>query len=192
MKAALVTTMLAVSLSACYSTKPAQTTFDRPYSEKNRAGDPIVAVYFGRIPCAAQGCEMRKVELVLYGREAGRFPTSYWLGQVGVGQGNERVVSEGTWTVRQGVTDYPQALVYALDANADPTLRYLWHVNDEVVLVLNAEMRPRAGNGAWGYMLSRDCAAYGPRSYSYDQVAGRFVTQPSSEAVCSELQLPQG
>jgi hypothetical protein len=53
-------------------------------------------------------------------------------------------------------------------------------------------MRPRAGNGAWGYMLSRDCAAYGPRSYSYDQVAGRFVTQPSSEAVCSELQLPQG
>ncbi len=193
MRAPLGLTMLcAVFLSACRSTSPVQTTFERPYPERNGAGDPIVAIYVGRIPCAVQSCEMRKVELVLYGREAGRVPTTYWLGQVGVGESNERVVREGTWSVRRGVVDYPQGLVYVLDANADPTLEYLWRVNDEVGLVLNEDMRPKTGNAAWGFMLSRDCAPYGPRSYPYDQRARRFIAAPTKQTACSKLLSPEG
>jgi hypothetical protein len=80
---------------------PVQTTFDPPYAERNGAVDPILGVFFGRIPCAIKGCEMRKVELVLYGSE--QVPTTYWLGQVGVGMGNGWLVQQGTWTGRRGV-----------------------------------------------------------------------------------------
>lgn len=59
---------------------PVQTTFDPAYQQRNSGGDPIVAVLEGRIPYAIQGCEKRKVELVLYGRDAGQVPTTYWLG----------------------------------------------------------------------------------------------------------------
>ena len=184
------TSMLAIVgvvavLTGCIHTEPVQTTFDRPYPERNSAGDPILAVFVGRIPCAVEGCEMRKVELVLYGREGGQVPTTYWLGQVGVGMGNERVVREGNWSGGRGVPEYPQALVYTLDANADPSLQHLWRVDDEVVLVLDQSLRPRAGNGAWGYMLSRDCAPYGPRTYAYDKRTKRFVAPTSNRFTCS-------
>jgi hypothetical protein len=152
-----------------------QTTFDPAYPERNGAGDPIVAVFEGRIPCAIQGCEIRKVELVLYGRDAGRIPTTYWLGQLRVGMGNDRLVQQGAWIVRRGLQEYPDGLVYALDSSADPSLRYLWRVNDEIVLVLDQNLRPQAGNAAWGSMLSRDCTPYGPKTYPYDERAKRFV-----------------
>jgi hypothetical protein len=187
MKTAMMLAIVVVVavLTGCMHTKPVQTTFDRPYPERNSASDPIVAVFVGRIPCAVEGCEMRKVELVLYGREGGQVPTTYWLGQVGVGMGNDTVVREGTWSGRRGVPEYPQALVYTLDANADPSLQHLWRIDDEVVLVLDQNLRPRAGDGAWGYMLSRDCAPYGPRTYAYDKRTKRFVVPTSNRFICS-------
>lgn len=185
MKTAVIATVLSLFLSVgCASSGPIQTTFDRPYPARNAAGDPIVAVFLGRIPCASHACEMRKVELVLYGREQGLVPTTYWLGQVGVGSGNDRVVEEGAWSGRRGVPDHPGALVYALDAPADRSLQYLWRVSDAVVLVLDQSMTPRPGNAAWGYMLSRDCAPYGPRTYPYDERARRFVAV-AAESNCS-------
>jgi hypothetical protein len=192
MKAAIMALVVVVvaTLIGCMHTEPVQTTFDRPYPERNSAGDPILAIFVGRIPCAVEGCEMRKVELVLYGREGGRVPTTYWLGQVGVGMGDERVVQEGTWSGRRGVPAYPQAQVYTLDANADPSLRHLWRVDDEVVLVLDERLQPRAGNAAWGYMLSRDCAPYGPRTYAYDKGAKRFVVPSSNRFTCSRAATP--
>jgi len=172
-----------LSLSGCVHGSPVQTTFDPPYPERNSAGDPIVPVFEGRIPCAVPGCAMRKVELVLYGRDAGRIPTSYWPGQVEVGMGSDRVVQQGAWTARRGLQEYPNGSVYQLDSSADPSLRYLWRVNDDIVLVLDQNLRPRAGNAAWGFMLSRDCTAYGPRAYAYDERAKRFVT-PSATSNC--------
>jgi hypothetical protein len=191
MKASMLAMVVAVAvLTACIHTQPPQTTFDRPYPERNSAGDPIFAVFVGRIPCAVEGCEMRKVELVLYGREGRQVPTTYWLGQVGVGLSNERDVREGTWSAGRGVPEYPQARVYTLDGNADPTLRHLWRVDDEVVLVLDQSLRPMAGNGAWGYMLSRDCAPYGPRTYAYDKRTKRFAVPPSNRFTCSRATAP--
>ena len=182
-------TLSALSLIGCVHHEPVQTTFDPPYPERNSAGDPILAVFAGRIPCAVMGCEMRKVELVLYARDDAHVATTYWLGQIGVGMGNDRVVQQGTWAGRRGAQDYPDALVYALDKSAEPSLQYLWRVNDEVLLVLDQNMRPRAGNGAWGFMLSRNCAPYGPRPYPYDQRARRFVASaigylPARKVTC--------
>lgn len=184
MKRAAIVTMLSVVLAGCVSSAPVQTTFDRPYPARNSAGDPIVAVFVGRIPCASSACEMRKVEIVLYGRERGWVPTTYWMGQIGVGLANDRVVEEGTWSERRGAQDYPGATVYALDRPADRSLQYLWRVNDEVLLVLDQSMRPRAGNAAWGYMLSRDCAPYGPRHYPLDERTQRFIAAPG-DSTCS-------
>jgi hypothetical protein len=181
----LLTTLSVLSLAGCAYRQLAQKTFDPPYPERSSAGDPILAVFVGRIPCVVNGCNMRKIELVLYGRDDGRVPTTYWLGQVGVGMGNDWLVQLGTWTDRRGVQGYPDAFVYVLDTNADPSLRYLWRVNEEVVLVLDQSMRPRAGNGAWGFMLSRDCTPYGPRTYLYDQRAKRFVAPASSGSSCA-------
>ncbi len=181
----LLTTLSVLSLAGCVHRELVQKTFDPPYPERSSAGDPILAVFVGRIPCVVTSCDMRKIELVLYGRDSEQVPTTYWLGQVGGRMGNAWLVQRGTWTGRRGVQQYPDALVYVLDSNADPSLQYLWRVNDEILLVLDQSMRPRAGNGAWGFMLSRDCTPYGPRTYLYDQRAKRFVAPPSSGSGCA-------
>jgi hypothetical protein len=143
-------------------------TFDPPYPETNANGDPILTVLVGRIPCAVAACERLKVQLVLYESRKDRTPTTYWLGIVGT-RGNERVVTQGTWDVRQGVEGYPDALVYVLDDHTNKDLRYLWRVNDHILLPLDQHMSPKVGNAAWGYMLSRDDTPYGPRTFIYNQ-----------------------
>jgi hypothetical protein len=140
--------------------------FEPPYPQFNAAGDPILAVFEGRIPCDEANCELRKVGLVLYERPVREAPSTYWLGIVGVGLGNDRTVIQGTWTVREGVKDFAEAVVYELDANAPEDLQRHWRVSDDVLLPLDHGMRPRAGNAAWGYMLSRYRAPYGPRTYT--------------------------
>lgn len=84
-------------------------------------------------------------------------------------RGNDRIVTQGRWDIRQGVAGYPGARVVALDALADADLRYFWRVNDDIALVLDEGMKPRPGNSAWGYMLSRYHAPYGPRTYTWLQ-----------------------
>jgi hypothetical protein len=142
-------------------------SFDPPYPETSISGDPILAVLEGRIPCSSASCSMRKVTLVLYEKKEGA-PASYWLGIIGT-HGNDRVVTQGNWETRRGVTDYPDALVYVLDSSVDGDLRYFWRVNDNIVLPLDERMSPRVGNAGWGYMLSRYDAPYGPRTYTYLQ-----------------------
>ncbi|MGB8765434.1 MAG: hypothetical protein WCD07_11685 [Burkholderiales bacterium] len=107
-----------------------------------------------------------KVWLVLYQNRNTKAPTTYWLGVVGVGKGNDRTVTQGTWILHRGVKDYPEAVVYELDSNTPQDLRYYWRLNENILLVLDQNMSPKAGNGAWGYMLSRDTAPYGPKTYN--------------------------
>jgi hypothetical protein len=181
----LLPTILLVALLGCVH-HPVQTTFDPAYPERNGAGDPAVAVFEGRIPCDIQGCEKRKVELVLYGRDAGRTTTTYWLGQVKDGAGDDRLVQQGTWSVQRGLRGYPNGLVYVLDSSADPSLRYLWRVNDDIVLVLDQNLQPQVGNAAWGFMLSRDCTPYGPKTFPYDKRRKKFVPS-ANESHCVPL-----
>lgn len=176
MKTSLLTTMLlALTLTGCVHSDIVLKSFDPPYPKRNENGDSIFAVYEGRTPCGAEDCEKLKVELVLYRNPATQAPTTYWLGLIGVGQGNNRIVTQGNWSTTRGAQDYPEAVVYALDANTDSERRYYWRVNQDILLALDQNMRPKVGNAAWGYMLSRDATPYGPRTYRYDQRTRRFL-----------------
>jgi hypothetical protein len=141
-------------------------TFDPQYPQFNASGDPIYVVMEGRIPCEIVGCNMLKVALVLYQKSQDHRPSTYWLGVVGT-RGNDRVVTEGNWEIKHGVEGYPEATVYALDSDAGVGLRNFWQVNESILLLLDEAMRPRSGNGAWGFMLSRNAAPYGPRRYTW-------------------------
>ena len=142
----------------------APTTFDPPYPELNRNGDPILAVFEGRIPCDGEDCQMLKVGLVLYQNRETKAPTTYWLGRIGL-WGNDRAVTEGNWTMQRGIKEYPEATVYKLDSNAPPNLQFFWRVNENILLPLDRDMSPKVGNSAWGYMLSSYTQPYGPRTY---------------------------
>jgi len=182
MKAHVLAIALAsVASAGCLHPGPVQKTFDRPYPERDATGNPILAVFVGRIPCAAPGCDMRKVELVFYAGAGGTMPVTYWLGQVGVGLGNERQVRTGAWTERRSVHGYPEATAYVLDDGVDPSLRRFWRVTDDILLPLDDDLRPRPGNGAWGSMLSRDPTPYGPRTYLYDERTRRFSGSAPSD-----------
>jgi len=166
--AAIVAVAVILVLLNNHQHRRISTTFDPPYPETNANGDPIGAVLEGRIPCSMTDCEKLKVQLVLYENRKEKTPTTYWLGIVGA-SGNDRVVTQGAWEIRRGVEGYPEALVYALDQHADEDLRYFWRVNDNILLLLDRRMSPKAGDAAWGYMLSRYDAPYGPRTYNYRQ-----------------------
>jgi hypothetical protein len=143
-------------------------SFAPTYPETDVSSAPILAVLEGRIPCASNAiCNMRKVTLVLYEKKEAA-PATYWFGVVGT-HGNDRTVFQGNWETRHGVTGYPDALVYALDSNVDGDLRFFWRVDDNIVLPLDERMSPKVGNAAWGYVLSRYDAPYGPRTYTYLQ-----------------------
>ena len=142
----------------------APVTFDPPYPEFNANGDPIFAVFEGRIPCDGEDCRMLKIGLVFYGNGEAEAPATYWLGRIGL-WGNERSVTTGRWTMQRGVKNYPDAIVYKLDSNAPANFQLFWRVNDNVLLPLDRDLNPKAGNSAWGSMLSRYNAPYGPRTY---------------------------
>lgn len=144
-----------------------QTTFDPPYPEVNTNEDPILAVFEGRIPYTGpcDVCEKIKISLVLYQDKETKKPSTYWLGQVVVGEGNDRIVTQGSWILRRGIKGYPSAEVYMLDENTPEELRMYWRVNEDILLPLDKNMAPKVGNSAWGYMLSRYKEPYGPRTY---------------------------
>jgi hypothetical protein len=119
------------------------TSFDPPYPKTNVRGDPVLAVLEGRIPCATAACNMWKVTLVLYETKQEKAPETYWLGVLGT-HGNDRVVFQGNWVIRHGVTGYPDALAYMLDSNTDGDLRFFWRVDDDIVLPLDEGMSPKA------------------------------------------------
>jgi hypothetical protein len=135
-----------------------------PYPEVDAGGNPIQAVYEGRIPCVLKNCEKMKIALVLYHDRSSRAPTTYWFGSVAVSDDDDRVVTQGRWAERRGVKGYPDAVVYELDSNTPVELRYFWRVNEDIVLPLDQSMGPKVGNASWGYMLSRYAEGYGPRT----------------------------
>lgn len=165
---------LALMLAAC-GAPPVQTTFAPAYPERNASGDTILANFEGRIPCARTGCDKLKVSLVLYQHPTTHAPTTYWLGVVPGVPGAVREVRTGIWRAVPGVAGHDGATAYVLDEGADEAVRYWWRVNEDILLALDGQMRPKAGNAAWGNMLSRDTHPYGPRTYVYDAKEGRFT-----------------
>jgi hypothetical protein len=125
-----------------------------PYPTMDGAGAPMSGAFEGRLPCVGcQRSEKIKVALVLYGDAA--TPTSYWLARVRVGEGDDRLVSTGVVQQKRGVSGYPDATVYQLDESAPAEFRHYWRLTESILLPLDGDMNPKAGNASWGYMLSR-------------------------------------
>jgi hypothetical protein len=163
--AAAIAAVVLALLWQGWDNRRAAVSFDPPYPPVDAAGAPILAVFEGRIPCSIPNCQQRKVGLVLYQHGTAGNSGTYWLGLVRVGIGSGRDVVQGAWTTRRGVDAYPEAVVYELDSKAPDDLRRFWRVTTEILLPLDDSQRPKAGNAAWGYMLSRYAAPYGPRTY---------------------------
>lgn len=157
-------------LAGCTHAGMREATFAPAYPEFDRQGDPILGVFGGRIPCQANSDDQIKLTLVLYRNREARSAGSYWMGTVDlceIRHSDTPVETQGSWQLRQGAKDYPGAIVYELDTNARSDLRRFWQINDNILLPLDDSLSPKVGNAAWGYMLSRDTAPYGPKTYHW-------------------------
>jgi hypothetical protein len=167
---------IAASLAVSCTAPQTQTlTFKPPYPRTDTGGAPILASFQGRIANPAPGkyADKLKVWLVLYGTH--QSASTYWLGVVGE-QSDDRMISQGTWRISTGAAGFPEAVTYQLDDKSPAGLRHFWRAGEDVLLILDNQGVPRAGNSAWGMMLSRDIAPYGPRTYV--MVDGKYVSGP--------------
>jgi hypothetical protein len=174
--------MVSVATS-CTSPQPQTLTFEPAYPRTDASGAPIFASFEGRIanPAPGKHSDRLKVSLVLYG--ARQSASTYWLGVVGE-QGDDRVISQGTWRISNGAAGFPEAITYQLDDKSPAALRHFWRVGEDVLLILDNQGSPRPGNSAWGMMLSRDKAPYGPRTYV--MVDGKYVSGPDPQAASGQ------
>lgn len=151
-----LTVLGAIGLYLAFRPTEAVAQLERPWPKAGTSGDPLWGCFSGRIPAVGiPNCEVVKVSLAVYQKPGAKNPATYWLGRVLVGVGNKRHVAEGTVTTRRGVKDYPDAVVYELDQNAPQDFRFFWRVNNDILLPLDDDMKPKVGNAGWGYMLSR-------------------------------------
>jgi NlpE N-terminal domain len=152
--------LLVVAVAGCES-QPGISTVSEPwYPSTNERGDPILAVFEGRVPCADPEyvkCEKIKVALVLYHEGTSRKPTTYKLARVYVAASPEgsRVVVDGAWTITKGTKLDPAAPVYKLDASAPQEFRSYWVIDRDILFILDEDLSPRVGTASWSYVLNR-------------------------------------
>ncbi|MBI5873759.1 MAG: copper resistance protein NlpE N-terminal domain-containing protein [Candidatus Omnitrophica bacterium] len=148
-----------VMMSGCSYFKKAPAAFDPWYPSANENGDPVFAVFEGRIPCMGQmaipDCNKIKVGLALYQNAQTQLPTTYLLARVGVGTGNDRITNAGNLTLTHGTVLDPQAVVYQLDTNAPQEFRSYWVIGRDILFMLDQDRNPRVGDAAYSYVLNR-------------------------------------
>jgi hypothetical protein len=139
----------------------AATEFGPWYPMQNENGDPAVADFENHIPCVTTGnqpikkCDRMKFGLVLYRDAKTKAPTTYIMSRVYVGVSSERSVNKGAWEVTKGNGLDAQAVDYKLDANAPEEFRNFWAIGDDILFILNDDLKPRVGDAAYGYALNR-------------------------------------
>jgi hypothetical protein len=116
------------------------------------AGSVRFGIFEGKVPCS--GCERVKMRLTLHRDELDDAPTAYVLERIEVGQGNDRLISRGTWAATAGPPTAPCATVVALDGGPDDFSRYLL-LGTNLLLVLDQDLEPRVGNEVHSFTLSR-------------------------------------
>jgi NlpE N-terminal domain len=130
------------------------------YPSANEQGDPIFAVFEGRIPCAGRqpaGCNKIKVGLAIYRDSRSRTLTSYKLTRVYVAETEEghRVLESGTMQIARGIKLDSTATVYRLDENVPEEFSAYWAIGTDILFILDSDLSPRAGTAGWSYVLNR-------------------------------------
>ena len=160
MTARIIRVLLLVTLSGCMYQQRYPTIPEPWYPSANENGDPIFAVFEGRIPCTDPeqiGCEKIKIALVLYHGSKSKAPTTYKLARVYVATSPEgsRVVVDGALTVTHGTKLDPNATVYRLDASAPREFQAYWAIDQNILFILDKDLNPKVGTAGWSYVLNR-------------------------------------
>ena len=137
----------ALALAACGAEDG---TFMPPFPPEEIPADALVGIFEGKFPC--ETCVKIKTALVLLQEPATGNPTRYLLRQNQTGAPED---SEGSWRIRRGSRFDPGAVVYELQPPGSPvTIDYLT-VGPDILLLLDEQLRPRVGNAAYSFTLSR-------------------------------------
>ena len=174
------------------SSAKGQTTCDPPSPERNTPGAPLLAVSEGRLAGAVVDGDRMKRRLVLSHQAETTAPTTYGLGVMGGGKGNDGPGTQGPWTRGRGSLACPDAVVSPRDATTPRQLRHSWRVNEDLLLAVDPTRRPQVGNSAWGAMLSRYAEPYGPRTSPDADRARRCVAPRGSPPRDAPSQTPSG
>lgn len=159
---AMVLIVLFVGFAAgCNPAEPTKPATIVPwYPESNEAGDPVFAVFEGRIPCADParvGCDKIKVALVIYHDAKSKNLTTYKLARIYVAtspDGSREVVS-GSLKVARGTKLHADETVYQLDAAAPKEFQNYWLIGDDILFFLDDNLKPMVGTAGWSYVLNR-------------------------------------
>ncbi len=156
MKKIIFIASIAAMMLGCGYFRKAPVAFEPWYPAVNENGDPVLAVYEGRVPCMAiPDCNKIKVGLALYQSTQTKSPTTYLLARVAVGTGNDRVTNAGTLTITQGTSLDQKAVVYQLDTNAPEEFRSYWVVSSDILFMLDHDRAPRVGDAAYSFVLNK-------------------------------------
>ncbi len=151
-KVLLLVCILSIA-AGCEPQPKTPATVEPWYPATNENGDEVFAVFESRIPC--DDCEKIKFALALYVDSKTKMPTTYQMARVYVAKGNDRTINTGTWTITSSTSLYPQAVVYRLDTNFPEEFQYFWAIGDDILFILDHEMKPRVGTAGYSYALNR-------------------------------------
>ena len=146
----LAITLLIFLIASCKKDNDGLTPW---YPETNSNGDPVLAVFESRVPCA--DCERLKLSIVIYGNTQTNQPSSYLMSRVYVGKSDDRLTNSGNLLVTLGTSLDPTHTVYQLSSGAPPEFQWFWRVNDDLLFVLDQNLEPRVGDAGYGYVLNR-------------------------------------
>jgi hypothetical protein len=130
----------------------------QPNDQPGTAADSLVGVFEGRTPCGriateftgfpAQNCEKIKWRLTLYRDPATGNPTTYAFN-------GTRATRQGHWRIEHGAGAERNWVVYHLDYGRPPTVLSLLKVDDNVLLLLDGDLKVLVGDASWSYTLNR-------------------------------------
>src|SRR5688500_6783993 len=109
-------------------------------------GGSLVGVFEGKVPC--DDCERVKNAVALFQEPSTRAPTTYLLREIFVGKGDAIYDSRGTWKTAAGTAADPGATVLVLEPEAGGAARYYQRVDENILLELDEQKRPRVGNAS--------------------------------------------
>lgn len=117
--------------------------------------DALFGVFEGRVPSGPDGLQKTKIALTLLRDPALKTPTEAWMQWIPVPPDEiVRHVWRGTWRLEKGTPHDDRAPVIVL-SDSPAGLGAFQAVGGSLLLGLDADRRPRVGNAAWNYTLSR-------------------------------------